>query len=202
MFHGLCPQRRHKQAQGSQDPVNRRSYTGTQCGTRCHTQRSVSVRSEQVLYKTKSQTGCSPARTFASQPPGSRIRQVLLYQPGGMAYLIVATHGIVSAYGMGCAGGLVAPRSHAGSLGRDIGFDRQGDPMNQFRTHAVARRRNDESPPRQVRHGTFTGASGFNDSHLVTPGWAWAHGDWYIYPDLAFSNANEAEPGGPGATHV
>jgi uncharacterized small protein (DUF1192 family) len=33
--------------------------------------------------------------------------------------------------------------------------------------------------------------SGFNDSELVTLGAAWAHGGWYIYTDLAFSNGNE-----------
>lgn len=33
--------------------------------------------------------------------------------------------------------------------------------------------------------------SGFNDSELVTLGAAWAHGGWYIYSDLVFSNGNE-----------
>jgi len=33
--------------------------------------------------------------------------------------------------------------------------------------------------------------SGFNNSELVTLGAAWAHGGWYIYTDLAFSNGNE-----------
>lgn len=31
----------------------------------------------------------------------------------------------------------------------------------------------------------------FNNSDLVTLGAAWAHGGWYIYTDLAFSNGNE-----------
>lgn len=31
----------------------------------------------------------------------------------------------------------------------------------------------------------------FNDSDLVTLGAAWAHGGWYIYTELAFSNGNE-----------
>jgi len=33
--------------------------------------------------------------------------------------------------------------------------------------------------------------SSFNDSQLVTFGAAWAHGGWYIYTDLAYSNGNE-----------